>query len=136
MAAGRAPVVHEVAHQWWGNAVTEKDWDDVWLSEGFATYFTHLYTEQFSGRDAFVRNLRNDIQTILTAQKAAPDQPIIHRNLSDMSKVTQSSGLSEGWLGAAHAARNDRHRQVLDRHPRVLPRVIGTRTRPPTTSGR
>lgn len=88
MAAGRAPVVHEVAHQWWGNAVTQKDWDDVWLSEGFATYFTHLYTEQFNGRDAFVRNLRNDIQIILTAQKAAPDQPIIHRNLSDMSKVT------------------------------------------------
>ena len=114
---GRAPVVHEVAHQWWGNAVTEKDWDDVWLSEGFATYFTHLYTEQFSGRDAFVRNLRDDIQTILTAQKAAPDQPIIHRNLSDMSKVTQSSRLSKGWLGAAHAARHDRHRQVLDRHP-------------------
>ena len=55
VASGRAPVVHEVAHQWWGNAVTEKDWDDVWLSEGFATYFTHLYTEQFSGRDAFVR---------------------------------------------------------------------------------
>ena len=88
VAAGRAPVVHEVAHQWWGNAVTQKDWDDVWLSEGFATYFTHLYTEQFSGRDAFVRNLRADIQTILAAQKAAPDQPIIHRNLSDMSKVT------------------------------------------------
>ena len=58
VASGRAPVVHEVAHQWWGNAVTEKDWDDVWLSEGFATYFTHLYTEQFSGRDAFVRGLR------------------------------------------------------------------------------
>ena len=87
VAAGRAPVVHEVAHQWWGNAVTEKDWDDVWLSEGFATYFTHLYTEQFSGRDVFVRNLRADVQTILTAQKAVPDQPIVHRNLSDMSRV-------------------------------------------------
>ena len=72
VASGRAPVVHEVAHQWWGNAVTEKDWDDVWLSEGFATYFTHLYTEQFSGRDAFVRNLRADIPTILTAQKPRP----------------------------------------------------------------
>ncbi|MCA1651588.1 MAG: hypothetical protein LC753_15370 [Acidobacteria bacterium] len=57
VAAGRAPVVHEVAHQWWGNAVTERDWDDVWLSEGFATYFTLLYTEQFEGRDAFVAGL-------------------------------------------------------------------------------
>src|SRR5918993_2373138 len=96
---GRAPVVHEVAHQWWGNAVTQSDWDDVWLSEGFATYFTHLYTEQFGGRDAFVRNLRADIQTILTAQKAAPDQPIIHRNLSDMSKVLNRLVYQKGgWV--------------------------------------
>lgn len=99
VAAGRAPVVHEVAHQWWGNAVTEKDWDDVWLSEGFATYFTHLYTEQFSGRDAFVRNLRADVQTILTAQKAAPDQPIVHRNLADMRRVLNRLVYQKGgWV--------------------------------------
>ena len=55
VAGGRAPVVHEIAHQWWGNAVTERDWDDVWLSEGFATYFTLLFTEHDEGRDAFVR---------------------------------------------------------------------------------
>jgi aminopeptidase N len=99
VASGRAPVVHEVAHQWWGNAVTEKDWDDVWLSEGFATYFTHLYTEQFNGRDAFVRGLRGDIQTIVAAQKAAPDQPVIHRNLSDMSQVLNRLVYQKaGWV--------------------------------------
>lgn len=38
----RNVVIHEIAHQWFGNAVTERDWDDVWLSEGFATYFTLL----------------------------------------------------------------------------------------------
>ena len=120
VAGGRAPVVHEVAHQWWGNAVTEKDWDDVWLSEGFATYFTHLYSEQFNGRDAFVRGLRGDVQTILTAQKAAPDQPIIHRNISDMKGVLNRLVYQKGGLGAAHAARHDRHREVLDRDPRLL----------------
>jgi aminopeptidase N len=99
VAAGRAPVVHEVAHQWWGNAVTETDWDDVWLSEGFATYFTHLYTEQFEGRDAFVRDLRADIRTIVSAQKAAPDQPVIHRNLSDMSRVLNRFVYQKGgWV--------------------------------------
>ncbi len=35
----RDVIIHEVAHQWFGNSVTEYDWDDVWLSEGFATYF-------------------------------------------------------------------------------------------------
>jgi aminopeptidase N len=99
VAAGRAPVVHEVAHQWWGNAVTETDWDDVWLSEGFATYFTHLYTEQFGGRDAFVRGLRNDMQTIVQAQLKLPDQPVIHRNLDDMSRVLNRLVYQKGgWV--------------------------------------
>ena len=99
VSSGRAPVVHEVAHQWWGDAVTEKDWDDVFLSEGFATYFTHLYTEQFEGRDAFVRNLRADIQTIVEAQKALPDQPIVHRNLADMTKVLNRLVYQKaGWV--------------------------------------
>lgn len=87
VASGNAPVVHEVAHQWWGNAVTERDWDDVWLSEGFATYFTLLYAEQFDGRDAFVRGLRSSRERILQLEKKTPDTPIIHRNLSDMRRV-------------------------------------------------
>jgi len=87
VAAGNGPVVHEVAHQWWGNAVTERDWDDVWLSEGFATYFTLLYTEQFDGRDAFVRGLRSSRDRILQLEKKSPDTPVIHRNLADMRRV-------------------------------------------------
>jgi aminopeptidase N len=99
VAAGRAPVVHEVAHQWFGNAVTEKDWDDVWLSEGFATYFTHLYAEHFSGRDEFVRGLQRDVVTILQAQLKLPDQPIIHRNISDMSGVLNRFVYQKaGWV--------------------------------------
>jgi aminopeptidase N len=99
VASGRAPVVHEVAHQWFGNAVTEKDWDDVWLSEGFATYFTHLYTEQFEGREAMVRGLKNDIMTIEQAQLKLSDQPIIHRNISDMSGVLNRLVYQKaGWV--------------------------------------
>ncbi len=96
---GRGPVVHEVAHQWWGDSVTEKDWDDVWLSEGFATYFTHLYAEQFSGRDAFVRGLKNDISVILREQSDKPDQPVIHRNISDMRQVLNRLVYQKaGWV--------------------------------------
>lgn len=87
VAAGRVPVVHEVAHQWWGNAVTESDWDDVWLSEGFATYFALLYAEHFEGRDAFVAGLRASRERILDLEKKLPDTPVIHRNLADMTKV-------------------------------------------------
>jgi aminopeptidase N len=99
VSAGRGPVVHEVAHQWWGNSVTEKDWDDIWLSEGFATYFAHLYTEQFSGRDAFVRALKADIKIVLQTQRAMPDQPIIHRNISNMDNVLNRLVYQKaGWV--------------------------------------
>ena len=90
---------HEVAHQWWGNAVTERDWDDVWLSEGFATYFTLLYTEQFDGREAFVRGLRSSRDRILALERKSPDTPVIHRNLSDMRRVLNQFVYQKGgWV--------------------------------------
>ncbi|MBC7898735.1 MAG: M1 family peptidase, partial [Saprospiraceae bacterium] len=55
----RNVIIHEIAHQWFGNAVTEKDWDEIWLSEGFATYFTLLFIEHQYGRDAFVDGLKS-----------------------------------------------------------------------------
>ena len=92
-------VSHEIAHQWFGDSITERDWDDVWLSEGFATYFTHLCEEHYLGRETMVAGLKRDITTILTAQKASPDTPVIHRNLSDMSKVLNRFVYQKGgWM--------------------------------------
>ena len=96
---GRSPVVHEIAHQWFGNSVTERDWDDVWLSEGMATYFDLLYTEQFEGRDAFVRGLERSRATVLELEKKLPDTPIVHRNLSDMTLVINDLVYEKGaWV--------------------------------------
>jgi len=86
VTAGNAPVVHETAHQWFGNAVTESDWDDVWLSEGFATYFTLLYTEHAAGRDAFVEGLRRSRDTVLRAEKAQPNTPVVHANFNESGR--------------------------------------------------
>ena len=80
-------VAHEIAHQWFGNSVTETDWDEVWLSEGFATYFTLLFTEHTAGRDAFVTGLKNNRARALSAEKALPGIAIVHDNLADMSQV-------------------------------------------------
>ena len=81
-------MAHEIAHHWFGNSVTEKDWDDVWLSEGFATYFTLLNTEHYEGRDAFVAGLNKSRDAIFALQAEVPGVAIIHDNLSDMKKVT------------------------------------------------
>jgi aminopeptidase N len=42
-------MVHELAHQWLGNSVTLKTWPDIWLHEGFATYFEWLWSEREGG---------------------------------------------------------------------------------------
>ena len=125
--AGRGPVVHEIAHQWWGNSVTERDWDDVWLSEGFATYFTLLFTEHDEGRDAFVDGLKRSRAQILQLEQKLPDTPVIHRNLSDMSKVLNNLVYQKGgWVlhmlrsevGTEHfwTAIRDYYRRYRDRN--------------------
>ncbi|MFI6037742.1 M1 family metallopeptidase [Streptomyces sp. NPDC051315] len=45
-------LVHEIAHQWFGNSVTPRTWQDLWLSEGFATYAEWLWTEDQGGATA------------------------------------------------------------------------------------
>jgi len=92
-------VAHEIAHQWFGDSVTERDWDDVWLSEGFATYFTLLFTEHSSGRDAFVAGLRASRTRAIATEKSLPGISVIHDNLSDMSKVlNQLVYQKAGWV--------------------------------------
>lgn len=44
-------VAHELAHQWWGDLLTCKDWGELWLNESFATYFANLWTEHDRGAD-------------------------------------------------------------------------------------
>jgi aminopeptidase N len=87
MRSGTGLIAHEIAHQWFGDSVTEKDWDDVWLSEGFATYFTLLFVEHYQGRDAFVAGLQRSREQVFTLEKRSPGVAVLHNNLADMRNV-------------------------------------------------
>jgi aminopeptidase N len=92
-------VAHEIAHQWFGNAVTESDWDDAWLSEGFATYFTHLTREHYSGRDSFISGLIRDKDRIAQMEERLPGQAVVHDNLDDMGRVLSGIQYQKGgWV--------------------------------------
>jgi aminopeptidase N len=75
-------VVHEIAHQWFGNSATESDWSEVWLSEGFATYFTHTYNESTYGKEKMRKDLIQDRKDVIAHCKASP-APIIDKSITD-----------------------------------------------------
>ena len=94
-------VAHEIAHQWFGDSVTEKDWDDAWLSEGFATYFASLASEFYAGRDAFAGAMRRSRTSIFEMEKRTPGVAVVHDNLPEIQSGRAPVGIvyqKGGWV--------------------------------------
>jgi aminopeptidase N len=64
-------VAHEIAHQWFGDSVTESTWADLWLSEGFATYFAGLFMQKYDGETAFRDYMRDAARRYFNFEKTA-----------------------------------------------------------------
>jgi len=98
-------IAHEIAHQWFGDSASENDWYHVWLSEGFATYFSNLYLEYAYGHDRLVKEEKIDREEVIAyfLEKPAPVVDTTITNISDVLSVnTYQKG---GW--AIHMLRHE-----------------------------
>jgi aminopeptidase N len=88
---------HEMAHQWFGDLVTCKDWANLWLNEGFATYFEHFWNEQKYGEDAVAYEFwRDQSQWFRNLRLFAT--PIVTRDFSDSLENSGNIYNKGGWV--------------------------------------
>lgn len=80
-------IAHEIAHQWFGDAVTETDWPHVWLSEGFATYLTACYLDWTYGRGRFMGQMDAARERVLAYVAEAPDSVIVPESVPDPRRL-------------------------------------------------
>lgn len=98
-------VIHEIAHQWFGNAVTETTWDDAWLSEGFATYFTLLFIENEYGKAEFDKGIAKAKKAVFDMSVKMPNFSIISDRTAEKEVVTTGLTYQKGaWI--LHMLRN------------------------------
>jgi aminopeptidase N len=95
----RNVVIHEIAHQWFGNAVTETTWDDAWLSEGFATYFTMLYQEYAYGENVYTDELKKARTRVFNFYNKDTTYKIIDNRTAEEGPVTNDMTYQKGaWV--------------------------------------
>lgn len=95
----RNVVIHEIAHQWFGNAVTESSWDDAWLSEGFATYFTMLFQEYAYGENVYIDELKKARNRIFNFYSKDSTYKIIDNRTAEEGPVTNDMTYQKGaWV--------------------------------------
>ena len=78
---------HEIAHQWFGNSASEKDWHHVWLSEGFATYLTEVYKQETAGEIAFKEGMEQARMKVVRFQKKYPEAKIIDTSITNLNQL-------------------------------------------------
>jgi aminopeptidase N len=90
-------LAHEIAHQWFGDAVTEREWPHVWLAEGFATYFTSVFFEMADGAEVGAASRARSEATYLRSDVVA--RPVIDAEPENLMRVLNANSYQKGaWV--------------------------------------
>lgn len=92
-----ALLAHEIVHQWFGNHATEKSFAHLWLSEGFATYLTHVYLETKYGTDSLNKRMQKDREEVIDFVKQAK-RPVVDSTKDYMQLLNANSYQKGGWI--------------------------------------
>jgi aminopeptidase N len=92
-------MAHEIAHQWFGDSASEKDFHHLWLSEGFATYLTHYYLENKYGIDTLKKRLIDDRTLVIKFEKKRYT-PVVDTTIKTnyMPLLNPNSYQKGGWF--------------------------------------
>jgi aminopeptidase N len=91
-------IAHEIAHQWFGDSVTESTWSDLWLSEGFATYFAGLFVQRYESEEAFQRYMQNAAASVFEYEKKKR-VPIFDRDTESLMELLNPNNYQKGaWV--------------------------------------
>lgn len=87
---------HELAHQWFGDLLTCRDWAHLWLNEGFASYYTVLYEEQKNGREGMLLSLQGEARSVIGANDP---KPVVWRDYEHPMQQFDSRAYPKGaWI--------------------------------------
>ena len=91
-------IAHEIAHQWFGDSVTESTWADLWLSEGFATYYAGLFLKRNEGDDAFQQYMQSAAKQVFQFEKTKR-VPIFDRDTETLMDLLNANNYQKGsWV--------------------------------------